>query len=60
MYTLHRAKLVMDGCACKQSPNRSEEETHYDSGSPGVEQEDCTHQEGAGQHNADGKQEPVA
>lgn len=34
--------------------------THNDAGGPGVEQEDGTHQEGAGQHHADGEQQPVA
>lgn len=34
--------------------------TYNDSGGPGVEQENGTNQEGAGQHHADGQQEPVS
>lgn len=33
--------------------------THNDAGRPGVEEEHGAHQEGAGQHHADGQQEPV-
>jgi len=33
---------------------------YNDAGSPGVEQEDRTDQEGAGQHHADRQQEPVS
>lgn len=33
---------------------------YNDAGGPGVEQEDGADQEGAGQHHADGQQEPVA
>ncbi len=34
--------------------------THYDAGGPRVEQEEGTDEEGAGKHDADGQQEPVA
>ena len=34
--------------------------THYDAGGPRVEQEEGTDQKGAGEHNTDGQQEPVA
>lgn len=33
---------------------------YNDASSPGVEQENCTDQEGAGQHNANRQQEPVS
>lgn len=34
--------------------------THDDASCPGVQEEHRAHQEGAGQHNADGQQEPVS
>lgn len=34
--------------------------THYDARSPRVEQEEGTDQKGAGKHDTDGQQEPVA
>lgn len=34
--------------------------SYNDASSPGVEQENSTDKEGAGQHNADGQQEPVS
>lgn len=34
--------------------------THYDAGGPRVEQEEGTDQKGAGKHDTDGQQEPVA
>lgn len=52
----------------KKSKRKDEEEedtlkscrTYNDAGSPGVEQENRTDQEGAGQHHADRQQEPVS
>lgn len=34
--------------------------THYDAGGPGIEQEEGTDQKCAGEHDADGQQQPVA
>lgn len=34
--------------------------THYDAGGPRVEKEEGTDQKGAGEHDTDGQQEPVA
>lgn len=34
--------------------------THYDAGSPRVEQEEGADQKGAGEHDTDGQQKPVA
>lgn len=34
--------------------------TYYDASSPRVEQEEGTDQKGAGEHDTDGQQEPVA
>lgn len=34
--------------------------THDDAGGPWVEQEEGTYQKGAGKHDTDGQQEPVA